>query len=97
MYNVLYYQSTDNVTTSVRNRARGRSSPEDFTSSSNSGSSSTAVSQAERNKSWKRIILLIIAITVHNIPGDFTWYHTVICMYTLTIVITLYTSIAIQP
>ena len=27
-------------------------------------------SQVKKNESWRRIVLLIVAITVHNIPGD---------------------------
>ena len=57
-----------------------------YRSSRVSSSSSTASCKGDSNKmevkslvSWRRILLLIIAITVHNIPGMYVCVYA--CMY----------------
>jgi len=38
---------------------------------------------AEHQTSWRRILLLLIAITVHNIPGNTTYFLEIVELHVL--------------
>ena len=55
---------------SYTRKRHGKEAPSD--SAIDSDTKRPAVTVEEKRRSWRRILLLIVAITVHNIPGMFT-------------------------
>ena len=55
----------------VRRRTKEAENPDDVYNSKNVRDST--VTQSQHEVSWKRVLLLIVAITIHNIPGQFNY------------------------
>ena len=64
-YNFYFYIVNENSTVSQRKKV-----PSQNDMRPNTDSIHTSSKVPERQVNWKRILLLIIAITVHNIPGN---------------------------
>ena len=55
-------------TTKTSTKPRAKNNPKNSTASSSSSSSSAGPRTLEQKKSWKRIVLLVLAISLHNAP-----------------------------
>ena len=82
---ILINSRTNQMSASVEIRKRkGSSNP------TNEALSTSQMESLEKHDSWRRILLLIIAITVHNIPGkDFQFSMHYFCLLYANISINL--------